>query len=575
MRMRRFCVLGVLCGLIQTSFALDREAFTFTKYDLTVRIEPEQQRFAGEGTITLRNDSNEPQKHLSLQISSTLGWRSIQLEGQPVEFISQSYTSDIDHTGALSEALVTLPRDVPPKSTVALSVRYEGTIPLDVARLTRIGVPEDVAKHSDWDQIGKSFSAVRGVGHVVWYPVAMEAANLSEGSDLFEKLGAWRARQSSSEFKLHATISTGNGEQPPPIIVGAPPCVSSYESAGGAQQAFADCKFEQLGIVSPVIVAAKYSFMERPAILLYYFPGHEAAATSYAAAIEKVTPFVTEWLGAPRSQVEVAELADAQAAAFESGTLLLTPLPNADARLTENTAVHQLSHAAFPSPRPWIYEGLAHFAQALYMERQRGREAALDFMALHRSAVADAEQAIAKKQDPKSAADQSLINTSTEEFYRSKAAYVWWMLRDMAGEAALKKALASYQAGQDKEPSYMQRLVAAQAHRDLEWFFDDWVYRDRGLPDFRVDSVYPRAILTGGYMITVTVENLGAAGAEVPVILKTKEGDLIKRLEVRAKAKNSIRFDVTELPSEVVVNDGSVPESDTSNNTFKIEAASK
>ena len=31
-------------------------------------------------------------------------------------------------------------------------------------------------------------------------------------------------------------------------------------------------------------------------------------------------------------------------------------------------------------------------------------------------------------------AGDALINTSIEELYRSKAMYVWWMLRDMIGE---------------------------------------------------------------------------------------------------------------------------------------------
>ncbi len=89
----------------------------------------------------------------------------------------------------------------------------------------------------------------------------------------------------------------------------------------------------------------------------------------------------------------------------------------------------------------------------------------------------------------------ALINTSIEEFYRSKAMYVWWMLRDMIGEDALKKALAAYRPDADTTPSYMQHLIEAQTKRDLGWFFDDWVYRDRGLPDFRVASVYPRQML--------------------------------------------------------------------------------
>ena len=44
-----------------------------------------------------------------LQISSSLDWRSIRAGGKQLQFVSQPYTSDIDHTGALSEAIVTLP----------------------------------------------------------------------------------------------------------------------------------------------------------------------------------------------------------------------------------------------------------------------------------------------------------------------------------------------------------------------------------------------------------------------------------------------------------------------------------
>ena len=42
--MRFLCVLCVLCGLGSSAIAIDREAFTFTKYDLEIRLEPEQQR---------------------------------------------------------------------------------------------------------------------------------------------------------------------------------------------------------------------------------------------------------------------------------------------------------------------------------------------------------------------------------------------------------------------------------------------------------------------------------------------------------------------------------------------------
>ena len=120
-------------------------------------------------------------------------------------------------------------------------------------------------------------------------------------------------------------------------------------------------------------------------------------------------------------------------------------------------------------------------------------------MALHRFALGEIEApaTVPRSEDEGS---RSLVNTASEELSRSKAMYVWWMLRDLIGEPALKKALAAYRPERDNDPSYMPRLIAAQTQRDLEWFFDDWVYRDRGLPDFKVESVFPRKTTTGSFL---------------------------------------------------------------------------
>src|ERR1700733_3568659 len=158
----RFCLLLVSCTAAVNAFSLDREAFTFTKYDMEVRVEPAQQRLGVRGTIALRNDSQTPQKIAVLQISSSLDWRSIKANSKQLQFVSQPYTSDIDHTGALSEAIVTLPEAVPPKGSVDLEIAYEGVIVLDATRLIRLGAPEAQANSSDWDQISTNFTAVRG-----------------------------------------------------------------------------------------------------------------------------------------------------------------------------------------------------------------------------------------------------------------------------------------------------------------------------------------------------------------------------------------------------------------------------
>jgi hypothetical protein len=570
-------VLWVLCGLLVYAHAIDRESFTFTSYNLDVRIEPEQQRLAVRGKITLRNDSASPQKNLSLQISSSLNWRSIQLDGNPAQFVSQPYTSDIDHTGALSEALVTLPQAIPAKGAVELEIGYEGVIPLDATRLTRIGVPTEVSRHSDWDQIDKRSSAVRGIGYVTWYPIATESANLSEGNSVFETVARWKARELQAQLTIKLSQS-GGGAPATLLCNGGAGGLRSSEQKSEGYESVNECTFQPLGEAVPLFLIGGYDSLDEPPVNISYLPDHKTAAQTYALAVRQTVPFVTEWFGPVKAPAEVeaqvVELSDPEAAPYESGSLLLTPL-NRDSKLAQLTAVHQLTHAVFFSPRPWIYEGLAHFAQAVYREQESGRPSALDFMGSHRTALAEAEKTQDRERSQSTEASESLINTNIEDLYRSKALYVWWMLRDMIGDDALKKALAAYRSDADTTPAYMQHLIETQTKSDLGWFFDDWVYRDRGLPDFRVAAVYPWEPSRNAYVVTVTVENLGSAAAEVPLTLKMEQGQVTKRLRVRGKSQASIRIEASSAPREIVVNDGSVPESDMSNNVYKIEAPAK
>ena len=570
--LQNLALLCVLCTSVVNCFSLDREAFTFTQYDLTLTVDPEQHRLGVRGRVTLRNDSQSPQKIAVLQISSSLSWRSIKSGDKLLQFVNQPFTSDIDHTGELSEAVITLPQPTAPKGTIDLDIAYEGVIVLDATRLTRIGTPEDLAKSTDWDQIDAKFTGVRGAGYVAWYPIATEAANLSEEDSLFEVLGSWKRREAGSKMHLRVGVSRVSAEPQPELLINEPSCHVMYEQEGRSQHISADCFYSPLGAAVPAFFIANYTFLDRAAVQIHFLTGHDSAAATFADAADKLAPFITEWFGPPRAKAQTADLPVADAAPFESGALLLTPLTNGDPKLAGLAAAHQLTHAAFLSFRPWIEEGLAHFAQALFLEQQTGRRAALDYMGLHRSALLEIEKerSAAKSE---SEASSSLVNTPSEELYRSKAMCVWWMLRDMVGDAALKKALAAYRPEQDKEASYMPRLIAAQTQRDLEWFFDDWVYRDRGLPDFKVESAFSRK--TNSFMVTVSVENLGTAGAEVPITVKFAGGEVTKRLEGRAKSKAAIRVEVPAAPIEIVVNDGSVPESDVSNNTFKVEAEPK
>ena len=562
-------ILYLLCGSVLCS-ALDREAFSITNYNLDAQVDPEQYRLGVRGKITLRNDRATPQRIAVLQVSSSLDWRLIKAGDKPLQFVRQPYTSDIDHTGSLSEAIVTLPQEVAPHGIIDLDIAYEGVIVLDATRLTRIGAPEDAAKSTDWDQITPDFTAVRGAGYVAWYPIATEVANLSEDDSLFEVLARWQAREARAQAHLKVGLLRNSEGPPLQLVVDGPSCVVTRKESAGERRIESDCNFHSVGLMVPSFALADYGTVERNAITIYNLRGHAAAAEAYADAAEKVAPLVSEWFGPQREKAQTIDLRDGTAAPFEISAFRFTPL-GSDSKLMGLAVAHQLVHASFSSPRPWIEEGIAHFAQALYLEQEKGRQAALDYLGTHRSAlnVVEAPSSAPRSEDE---TNHSLINTVNEELYRGKAMCVWWMLRDMLGNAALKKAIAAYQPEQDKEPSYMPRLIAAQTQRDLEWFFDDWVYRDHGLPDFKVVSAYAQKAMNGSFMLTITLENQGGAGAEVPVLIKSEHGEVTKRMEVRAKSKTTVRVEMPAAPQEIVVNDGSVPERETKDNVFKVAA---
>jgi hypothetical protein len=558
--MKFLCVFCVLFGLSLPCFTLDREAFTFTDYDLKVRVEPEQQRLGVRGKITLRNDSAKPQTDLALQISSSLDWRSIRVAGKTAHFVTQEYNSDIDHTGALSEAIVDLPQAIPPKATIELEIGYEGVVPLDTSRLTRIGVPQEKAKHTDWDQISKSFTAVRGIGYVTWYPVATEDASFSEGNSVEETVGRWQKKEADAEMSvfLESTWAT-------PIFSG------TAEHTGAGSSKARQSSTVGLGFHVPTFLIADYEKFTpkgHDSTNVYYLGGQQDRAETYgevAAQVEPIIPGRTVGL-------KIIALPDPDAQPFVTEGILLTPLSSPMTNEAELNIVYAEARQLVKTPRAWIGDGLAHFAQAEFIEKQKGRQAALDYLTSHANALIKAEKPVEKTDDRDTS--HSLIDAPDDLYLQTKAMYVWWMLYDMLGKLPVE-ALAEYQAAEDRDPSYLPKLIEKQSQRDLQWFFDDWIYHDRGLPDFRVESVFSTPVEAGGFLVTITVEDLGDAGAEVPLTLQFGGGEIRRRLEVRAKSKASIRLETPTAPQQVTVNDGSVPESDTSNSVYKIDGVNQ
>jgi hypothetical protein len=571
LRFGRLFVLALFVSSALPMLALDRGAFTITKYDLDVSVRPEQHAMDVEGTIEVRNDSAASQKAIPLQISSSLTWLRVSLGDEQPSWLSQTYTSDVDHTGILSEAIITLDQPLVPKATLKISVHYAGTITRDAARLTRIGTPENVALRSEWDQISSNFTAVRGLGYVVWYPVCLDAASLDNGDEVFDAIAAWKQRERGSKFE--AAIRSD--------LSGAKLITNAVESS--KPEPASHYLFDLSS--TPTFVIGNFNQIDRPKLVVYASADHTSIARDYVIAAEKSQTTLAQWFGEPQRKATIVELSEEDTLPFEVGSYLFTPLKEVPPLALEVALARTVTHANFDSPRPWILEGLATFSQALVREQQQGRKAGLAYLNQFVNALAVAESQTQSTAQPGESSSKSelpaigpqpLLSTNDELFYRTKAAFVWSMLRDMLGDDAIKTFISRYRAADDKEGSYAQHLLenAGTTHHDLEAFFDDWVYRDKGLPEFRIAAAFPRELIArsgptkASYVVAVTVENNGNAWAEVPIVVRAGHDDRAVRVAVPSRSKAVARVTFPAIPEEVVVNDGSVPEADVSDNRF-------
>jgi hypothetical protein len=579
----------------------------------------------------VRNDGDAPLTRLVIEISSSLHWDAISSRGlasappqpaKPLVFTVRRIDTDADHTGAMSEAIVALPQPLPPGASLTLTALYSGAIPQSAERLVRIGAPAGQALAADWDAIApgnpdgqSSGTALRGFGNVLWYPVAAPPLFLGDGNKLFQAVGATKLRESTSTVRLRLAVEylgdppdaaffCGRREQL--VAISDNPNLPIAESPGIASAVFDP---QPLGFrtVSLFITDRAPTQAGTPANpdLISAVTGHDGSLPAYSSAAALVEPLLTDWLG-PRPLTSLTIL-DHPGEPFEDDALLVRPLQPAEPATLAPPLAHSLTHAWVHSTHPWIDEGLAQFVSLLWTERTAGHATVLDQLqdAARTLALAEPEapdpaldaasssssslqsnsqSSSSIPSGPSNAApnaagpsEESLLATGSDVFYRTKAAAIWWMLRGIVGDEALKQAIQAYLLDPklDRDPAGFQHTLERFTHKDVRWLFDDWVYRDRGLPDLSIANVTPsqletRAGVPAAWLIAVEVRNDGYAEAEVLVTVRAGKASETQRLRIPGRSSASTRIVFSGLPEQVEVNDGSVPETQSSIHTRQL-----
>jgi hypothetical protein len=555
----------------------ERESVTFTGFDMDLRLLTAEQHIAVRALVMVRNDGKTPLKRIPLQISSSLNWERIRMNGRDAAITVATLNSDADHTGQLHEAVVPLVQPLAPGASLQLDVTYSGVIAPNAQRLLAIGTPEEAALHSDWDRIGVDFTGLRGFGNVAWYPVSSVPVLLGDGAKLFDEMGEHKLRMAGARFRLRLTVEFPHGYVPTIALVNGHPATLAVTDTSSLDPevdgvATANSDSAALGFEAPSLFVAIRTPHPTANTTLWTLPEDEPSVLNWTTAAATITPFLQGWLGQrPRSQLTLLDLPDSQDAPFETGGLLATSIRQAEPEQLENILAHALTHAWMQSPRAWLSEGVAHFMGTLWVEKQRSRTQALQALEASRPALA-----LAEPESPGQNSGQPLALAISPVYYRTKATYVLWMLRDIAGDAALSAALRAYDPAQDfgkdtGRSQFEKLLEQAGGRRDLSWFFADWVDADKGLPDLSIGSVFPNAVQSGNWLVAVNVVNNGYAAAEVPVTVRSADNSATQRVLVPARGQATQRVLIQGKPLEVQVNDGTVPETQASVHITKLD----
>ncbi len=549
-----------------------REAPQWTSYDFTIHLDPGASSMETLVRATVRNSGSSPMTVLPMQLGGSLHFDEMRGNGHELPFATHVLQSDADHTGQLTEAAVKLPQPLAPGAQIALVIGYGGTIPASTGRLDRLDTPSALAAATDWDQIGPQFTGLRGFGDSVWYPVSSVPAMLGEGAKLFEEIGRQKQRGSGTPVRMVVTVSfTGappnlavfDGQQVP---VDKPATQPTVDYPGVLQLTLPPTT---LGFRTPsLLIATRQNAAANQQVAVAALPAHAAAGPNYATAATALQPLFAEWFGRdPEQPLLLVDLPVGKGARSEDGdALLLSLTKSATPQEIAGDLAAPLAYEYFSSPRNWLQEGVYGLMNLLWIEHTQGRDAAVTSLGNGYGSLALAEPGT-----PGMTVGQPLNEARDAVFYREKATAVLWMLRMMIGDTALSQTLRAYDPAKDTDAGYFPGLVAEAVKRQgasalpgsdsLGWFFHDWVDNDPGLPDLAIADVFSHKTGAGEqYLVSVHVTNDGYAAAWVPITVRSASTSTTEYALVPARGDLSRRILLNGEPTEVDVNDGSVPE---------------
>ncbi len=177
-----------------------------------------------------------------------------------------------------------------------------------------------------------------------------------------------------------------------------------------------------------------------------------------------------------------------------SDTEMFLTKPN----VVEDLISHELAHSWFGNMvtcknwgELWLNEGFATFMEAVYREKKYGRE---DYLRKIQEIAEEfrVDDRISQKRhalyNQQARPDNSLFDVTTYQ----KGGAVIHTLRETVGDENFWRAVNIYlnrHKFQNVETTDLQRAMEETSKMDLDWFFDQWIYRG-GYPKLKIEPVY-------------------------------------------------------------------------------------
>jgi aminopeptidase N len=229
---------------------------------------------------------------------------------------------------------------------------------------------------------------------------------------------------------------------------------------------------------------------------------------------------------------------------------------------TDDLVSHELAHSWFGDlvtcktwSQLWLNEGFATFMEAVFKESEGGRKAYLE------KARGDAGRFMAE--DMHNSRTHALVNKYAQpnnELFDvttyQKGGVVLYMLRETVGDEAFWKGVNLYLNShkfENVETADLQAAMEEVSAKDLDWFFNQWVY-GTGFPDLRIKSSYnlkKKALVLDIEQVQKPRSDMIAA-FRLPIGLEivTKTGTVAKSLEI-TKTREVFTIPVPRRPSKV------------------------